>query len=182
MGCGVDLPFEHEEPELPEFPPFDITGSWLLSVLDARPSILPTPDTLGTCISDEFPITLTYEGPSETHFDYSGSHGDFSMVCSGVDEPATQVFNLTDTVIVVAAGSIQGEMHYETCVWNPLTGCRPEWLFGLDLADFRFEGFAGADPISGWFHWPPYSDTARVFGRWSGHRSPPPPDPWNLKP
>ena len=174
-GCGYDFGFGPEE-ELPAFPPFDITGPWLLSIYEASP--LPywnlTTDTVGTCTSDEFRITVAYEGPAKTRFLYSGSHEGFRMTCSGISESATQVFNITDTVIVVAAGTVLGEMRYEPCVMvGPWLGCAPEWLFGLDFAGFRLWGSASGDPLSGRFNWAEFSDTVRVWGKWSGQRPPP---------
>jgi hypothetical protein len=170
MGCSFDLSSENEVPELPDVPPFELTGPWILSIQETSPSLLPTIDTAGACVGDPILVSVVYQGRAETEFLYAGSHGRIRMVCSGVSEPATLVFGLEDSVIVVEAGAIKGQMHYEPCVWNPVSGCTPHWLVGLELDDFRFRGFADAEPIGGGFHWPPYSDTARVFGRWSIQR------------
>ena len=156
-GCTIDL--TGPDPKPPE-----VFGSWSLRVVDAGPNPFDSDPSAGTCTVGDFQITLIDGGPpqrGETR--YSGTHTGFSMVCSGVNQPATQVFGMVDTVLVVEAGELSVRLLqiYED------TG----WILGMTGADFSLQDLdATASGLDGTFSWTGNHDSPRVVGDFFGTR------------
>ena len=158
MACGSDpLGVGGSDSGQPTSLP-RITGSWNASVTLAGPSPNRGDTVRGMCTVDDFRITLS-SPTSRDH--YQGSHTGFTITCEGREASATEVFGISDTVIVVAPGSVTG------VVWELIS----DPVFQVDGATWQtFGGSLTSQNLGGAFWWKDSSDAIRIWAKFDAFR------------
>lgn len=165
-ACSAYPTAPEKEEEIPDF-----GGQWKISL-----SGLHEANTGGTnahhgfCTAVKFQVTVDFSHVEEgvwggdTHH-YSGAHSGFTLTCFGIgSSPATEVFGLADTVIVVEPGTVSGRAFRRACIgfWcDP----GPTWMFSVSGEDFHLY-LGGEDNhfLSGEFFLLDPSDDPNVVG------------------
>lgn len=146
----------------------DVLGDWVLSPSHGvHPDATYESDTASAvCDINAFGVSLD-RGDADIVGIYhvSGSHTGFEMLCRGITSPASAIFGMSDTAVVVPPGDVTGTLAPQ-CRF--LGGCW--WALDLWGGNFCLSNVLVTRIWSGTLWWPAYA--YRMHAHFTAEREP----------